>query len=133
MQIHFLVFIKALLVSLIMLLNNPSKLLAEDCVLASDYGYGGTIIVYANPNQDSSGSTYQDIDPSSGKPIKTKLLKAFPKNQQIAPWVDSGFYTTGIANNSKNKAYSVLKGYIQGSWYPWGSNTNKKCNLFGNS
>ncbi|MBA8666453.1 type IV secretion system protein [Holosporaceae bacterium 'Namur'] len=119
--------IKVLLILLIGISGSPQKSYAESCVLASDFGLGGSLYVPANPNQNGGGTTYKTKDPKTGKTVNTKLLRAFPKGQQIAPWVDTGLYTTGIANNSENSSYAKLKGYIQGEWYPWGAETKTEC------
>lgn len=91
----------------------PSKTAALECIAANDFGLGGFIYVLANPN-----------DEGGDKLLKSDPLK-FPKGVQIAPWVETNLYTTGIsadgANGSKLQR-AILKMYVDGRWYPFGRN-----------
>ena len=83
----------------------PSKTAALECIAANDFGLGGFIYVLANPN-----------DEGGDKLLKSDPLK-FPKGVQIAPWVETNLYTTGIsadgANGSKLQR-AILKMYVDG-------------------
>ncbi|WP_322498102.1 TrbL/VirB6 family protein [Candidatus Cyrtobacter comes] len=88
------------------------------CIPANDFGTGSTLCIPANP----------DAFNTSG----TNLVRSMPKDQQIAPWVDSGVFTKGDPVDPLDQSSAALMISISGSWYPWGKLNNiKRCDMFG--
>jgi type IV secretion system protein VirB6 len=108
---------------------------AETCIAAADFGLGGTVYVFGNPEEDPGLDVYTHKDPRNpSKTFKSKLLRVDPKGQQVAQWVDAQLFTTGKAKNfedSENRYFTNLKGFIEGGWYPWGNTSEENCNLLG--
>ncbi|RZI45250.1 type IV secretion system protein [Rickettsiales endosymbiont of Peranema trichophorum] len=92
-----------------MLTYQCNKAIAELCIPADDFGMGGIVHV---PAKYVSSKSHESGD---------VLIADEPSNQQIAPWIDSGFFTMGVASSSNNsESQAVLKGMVEGAWYPWG-------------
>ena len=77
------------------------------CIAADDFGSGGFLVIPANPDANNTSGT-------------TNLIKAEPKGEQVARWIDSGFFTTGVRPDSVNPERSHLKVIVSGEWLPWG-------------
>ena len=84
---------------------------------AQDFGIGKRVLVPANPS--ANNTTAVGLPPNNNT---LDLLVSEPNNQ-IAPWIDSGLVTQGIApdpgcaqDSNKCKGYQsgVLTGYVKG-------------------
>ena len=90
---------------------------AYKCIAAGDFGLGGQYYIFANPDEENQGPT--------------KLIKSAPKNQQVAPWVDTGLMTIGKVNEGSSVVFPALVGSVTGGWYPWGGDRDESCNVVG--
>jgi type IV secretion system protein VirB6 len=85
------------------------------CYSANNFGLGGQVYVEANPDELVASGT--------------KLLRS-DIDKQVAPWVATNMYTTGVGKDpncvegSKSSECKAKRGtfkmYVEGSWFPWG-------------
>jgi hypothetical protein len=68
------------------------------CIPPEDIGIGANIRVAANPDENNTGTS------------KTNLIKSEPKQHQIAPWIDTGLFTTGT--NTALEGYALEVGIL---------------------
>jgi len=112
-----------LLVIISLTFSSTNTAYAEVCYAANNFGLGGQLTVHANPDEKLTSGT---------KLLKTKT------GEQVAPWVQTPYFTTGVAKDPECDEYTppgttnyacrpnrgILKIYVSGSWHPWGKPTN---------